>query len=109
MAVQFIQAVGAGASWDWVTLLDNVSVTYLTSGVTNVLAPEIQNGAIFTAIVETNGAPATAATGTVLFETNTVTQSSGPVSGGMARRLGHRPQLLQHKRNYRPHHYYQRK
>jgi hypothetical protein len=84
MAVQFIQAVGAGPGWDWVTLVDDVSVTYLTTGPTNMIAATVQDGAIFTATIETNGVAATAATGSVLFETNTVSQSTGTVGGGVA-------------------------
>jgi hypothetical protein len=82
MAVTFIQAVGSGPSWDWVTLIDDVSVTYPTTGPTNVLAATVQAGAVFTATILTNGVTATAATGSVEFLTNSVAQSSGTVGSG---------------------------
>ena len=72
MAINFIQAVGAGASSDWVTLIDDVSITYPTTGPTNVLAATVQAGAVFTATILTNGVTATAATGNVEFLTNSV-------------------------------------
>jgi hypothetical protein len=84
MAINFIQAVGAGASWDWVTLIDDVSVTYPTTGPTNVLAATVQAGAVFTATILTNGVTATAATGNVTFLTNSVLQSAGAVGSGIA-------------------------
>jgi hypothetical protein len=84
MAINFIQAVGAGASWDWVTLIDDVSATYPTTGPTNVLAATVQLGAVFTATIQTNGVTATAATGSVAFLTNSVAQSTGTVGSGTA-------------------------
>lgn len=84
MGVQFIQAIGAGPGWDWVTLIDDVSVIYPTTGPTNVLAATVQSGAVFTATIQTNGVTATAATGSVAFQTNSAAQSTGLVSSGVA-------------------------
>jgi hypothetical protein len=84
MAVNFIQAVGAGASYDWVTLIDDVSITYPTTGPTNVLTPTVQAGAIFTATIQTNGVTATAASGNVEFLINNVAQSTEAVASGVA-------------------------
>jgi len=84
MVIRFIQAIGAGASWDWVTLIDDVSVTYPAPGPTNVLAATVQSAAVFTATVQTNGVTATAATGSVAFQTNSVAQSTGIVESGIA-------------------------
>jgi len=84
MSINFIEAIGAGNSWDWVTLIDNIQVDYGISGPTNVLAATVQAGAVFTATVETNGVTAAAATGSVAFETNSVAESAGIVNSGMA-------------------------
>lgn len=84
MGVQFIQAIGAGPGWDWVSLIDDVSVTYPTTGPTNVLTATVQAGAVFTAAIQTNGVTATAATGSVAFQTNSVAQSTGLVGSGIA-------------------------
>lgn len=84
MSINFIEAVGAGNGWDWVTLIDNIRVDYGIPGPTNVLAASVQAGAVFTATVETNGETATAATGSVAFETNNVAESSGIVNNGVA-------------------------
>ncbi|HTV63463.1 MAG TPA: Ig-like domain-containing protein, partial [Verrucomicrobiae bacterium] len=84
MSINFIEAVGAGNGWDWVTLIDNIQVDYEIPGPTNVLAATVQAGAVFTATVETNGVTATAATGSVAFETNSVAESAGIVNSGIA-------------------------
>ncbi len=80
--VYFIQAIGAGASWDWVTLIDNVSVSGSTAGATNVLSTSVQRGVALTAIVQTNGVTASAATGNIKFQTNSVGLSTNGVSAG---------------------------
>jgi hypothetical protein len=84
MSINFIQAMGAGNGWDWVTLIDNIQVDYNLPGPTNVLTPTVQSGAVFTATIQTNGVTATAATGNVTFFTNTVAQSVGGVVSGIA-------------------------
>ena len=85
MELYFIQAVGAGPSWDWVTLLDDVSVQATsTFGPTNILSPVVQSGVGFVATVETNGVPAPLATGTVAFATNGVGFNTNGVAGGIA-------------------------
>jgi hypothetical protein len=84
MSINFIEAIGAGNGWDWVTLIDNVQVDYGIPGPTNVLAATVEAGAVFTATVETNGVVATAATGSVGFETNSVAESTGIVNNGIA-------------------------
>ncbi len=85
MRLFFIQAVGAGASWDWVTLLDDISVNAIaTAGPTNELSPIVQTGTTFTATVQTNGLTAFDATGTVTFKTNAVQLSVNAVAGGSA-------------------------
>jgi hypothetical protein len=84
MNINFIEAIGAGNGWDWVTLIDNLQVDYDIPGPTNVLAATVQAAAIFTATIETNGVEATAATGSVVFETNSVAQSAGIVNNSIA-------------------------
>ena len=84
MSINFIQAMGAGSGWDWVTLIDNIQVGYNLPGPTNVLAATVQSGAIFTATVQTNGITATDATGNVEFLVNSVDQSTGAVGSGVA-------------------------
>ena len=84
MSVNFIEALGAGNGWDWVTLIDNIQVDYAIPGPTNILAAAVQAGAVFTATVETNGVTATAATGSVVFQTNSVAESTGIVGNGIA-------------------------
>ena len=84
MSINFIEAIGAGNGWDWVTLIDNIQVDREIPGPTNVLAASVQAGAVFTATVETNGEAATAATGSVAFETNSVAESTGIVNDGIA-------------------------
>jgi hypothetical protein len=49
-----------------------------------VLSPIVQNGAVFTGTVNTNGVTATAATGNISFQTNSVGQSTGIVASGSA-------------------------
>jgi hypothetical protein len=85
MNVFFMQAVGAGASWNWVTLIDDVTVHSTTTlGSVNVLTPVVKSGASFTATVMTNGVTATAASGTVTFKTNSVQLSANGLSVGVA-------------------------
>jgi hypothetical protein len=84
ISINFIQAMGAGNGWDWVTLIDNIDVAAAIPGPTNVLAATVQSGAVFTAAVLTNGVAAGDASGTVFFQTNSVGQSSGVVAAGVA-------------------------
>jgi hypothetical protein len=85
MNVFFMQAVGAGASWNWVTLIDDVTVHSTTTfGSVNVLTPVVKSTASFTATVLTNGVTATAASGTVTFRTNSVQLSANGLSLGAA-------------------------
>jgi hypothetical protein len=66
-------------------LVDDASLAATTPGGTiNVLSPTVQSGAVFTATVQTNGVPATAASGNVTFQTNSVAQSTGLVADGSA-------------------------
>jgi hypothetical protein len=84
MQVQFLEAVGGGAHW--VTLIDNVKFSAVaTIGSTNVLAPTLQLGAVFTGTVISNGvATATSASGTITFLTNNVGLSTNTVALGSA-------------------------
>jgi hypothetical protein len=84
MRIDFIYAIGSGNGWDLVTLLDNIQVDYPLPGPTVVLTPTVQSGAIFTATVQTNEVTATGASGFVYFQINSVAQSAGMVSGGIA-------------------------
>lgn len=85
MIVGFLEAVGAGPTDHWITLVDNVTVSALaTIGSTNVLSPTRQLGAVFTGTVQTNGVTATAATGTITFQTNSVQLSADTVAAGSA-------------------------
>ena len=84
MSVNFIEALGAGNGWDWVTLIDNIQVDYGIPGPTNILAATVQAGANFTATIETNGMTAAAATGSVVFQVNSVAESTGIVDSGIA-------------------------
>src|ERR1039458_9939307 len=66
-------------------LVDDASLAGTTpGGAINVLSPTVQSGAVFTATVQTNGVTATAASGNVTFQTNSVAQSTGLVAGGSA-------------------------
>ena len=66
-------------------LVDDVSLaTTSPSGSPTVIAATVQSGAVFTATVQTNGVTASTATGTVAFKTNSVAQSTGTVSTGVA-------------------------
>ena len=66
-------------------LIDDASLAGTTpTGAINVLTPTIQNGAVFTATVRTNGVTASAALGTISFKTNSVAQSAGTVMNGSA-------------------------
>jgi hypothetical protein len=77
--------VGGGNSFDWVTLLDDVTMHALsTFGATNVLPATVRLGATFTATVDTNGVPAALASGSVTFLTNGVLSGMGAVSAGIA-------------------------
>jgi hypothetical protein len=83
--IGFLQAVGAGGSDHWISLMDNVRISALaTVAGINVLSPTVQLGAGFTATVQTNGVTATAATGTVTFKTNSVQLSVNTVAAGSA-------------------------
>ncbi len=83
--VQIISVTGAVLGDSGGVLVDDVSLsTTSASGSPSVIASTVQSGAVFTATVNTNGMPATAATGTVAFKTNTVAQSVGTVATGAA-------------------------
>lgn len=84
MSINFIQAIGAGNGWNWVTLIDNIKVGYSIPGPTNVLTATVQPGAVFAATIMTNGVTATAASGSVVFQTNSIAQSTGIVASGVA-------------------------
>jgi hypothetical protein len=85
MTIGFLQAVGAGPTDHWITLVDHVTASAVaTVGSTNVLSATRQLGAIFTGTVKTNGVTATAATGTITFQTNSVLLSSNTVAAGSA-------------------------
>ncbi len=84
MSINFIQAIGAGNGWNWITLIDNIKVGYALPGPTNVLTATVQPGAVFTATIMTNGVTATAASGNVAFQTNSIAQSTGIVASGVA-------------------------
>jgi len=85
MTIGFLEAVGAGPTDHWITLVDNVRVSALaTVGSTNVLSPTRQLGAVFTGTVQTNGVTATAASGTITFRTNSVQLSANTVAAGSA-------------------------
>jgi hypothetical protein len=65
-------------------LLDDFTLSGTTpTGSINVLVPTIQNGAVFTATVRTNGSTAAGVSGTITFKTNSVLQSSGLVVSGV--------------------------
>ena len=49
MELYFIQAIGAGNGWDWVSLIDDIQASYSLPGPTNVLVATVQAGAVFTA------------------------------------------------------------
>jgi fibronectin type 3 domain-containing protein len=85
MIIGFLEAVGAGPTDHWITLVDNVTVSALaTISSTNVLAPARQLGAVFTGTVQTNGVTAAVATGTITFQTNSVLLSANSVAAGSA-------------------------
>lgn len=83
--IGFLEAVGAGPTDHWITLVDNVRLSALaTIGSTNVLTATRQLGATFTGTVQTNSVTATAATGTITFKTNSVQLSANTVAAGSA-------------------------
>ena len=83
--IQIVGLTGADVGAYGGVLIDDVSLTTTTpTGATTVLAATVQPGAVFTATVQTNGVTATAATGTVSFQTNNVAQSTGIVGSGTA-------------------------
>jgi fibronectin type 3 domain-containing protein len=85
MIIGFLQAVGAGPSDHWISLVDNVRVSALaTVGGVNVLTPTLQLGASFTGTVQTNGVTATAASGTISFQTNSTQLSVNTLAAGGA-------------------------
>jgi hypothetical protein len=85
MIVGFLEAVGAGPTDHWITLVDNVTVSALaTVGSTNVLTPTRQLGAVFTGTIQTNGVTAIAATGAITFQTNSAALSTNTVAAGSA-------------------------
>ncbi len=83
--ILFIQAVGGGNSFDWVTLIDDVTVNATTTfGSTNILSPTLSPGAAFTGTVLTNGVVAGLASGTITFQTNSAGLSVNTVAAGSA-------------------------
>jgi fibronectin type 3 domain-containing protein len=83
--ILFIQAVGGGNSFDWVTLIDDVTLNATTTfGATNILSATRQLGATFTGTVQTNGVTAGLASGTITFLTNNVGLSMNTVGAGSA-------------------------
>lgn len=85
LIIGFLEAVGAGPTDHWITLVDNVTVSALaTIGSTNVLTATRQLGAAFTGTVQTNGVTATVATGTITFQTNSASLSTNTVAAGSA-------------------------
>lgn len=83
--ILFIQAIGGGNNFNWVTLVDNLTVNSLYSFAgTNVLSPTIKLGAVFIGTVKTNGVTAMGASGTITFLTNNVTLSANTVATGTA-------------------------
>ena len=83
MNIEFLEAVGGGGHW--VTLFDNVRVNATAGiGATNILSPTIQLGDVFTGTVLTNGAPATSASGSITFLTNSVLLSTNTLALGAA-------------------------
>lgn len=83
--MMFIQALGAGNNFNWVSLIDNLTVNSLYSFAgTNVLTPVLKLGAVFTGTVKTNGVTATGTSGTITFYTNNVTLSTNSVAAGSA-------------------------
>jgi hypothetical protein len=82
--VQVLAATGGIAGDYGGVLIDDVSLTTTTPGTPTVIASTVQSGAVFNATVQTNGVTAAAATGTVAFKTNSVSQSTGTVASGVA-------------------------
>ncbi len=83
--IQIFGASGGIAGDFGGVLIDDVSMTGTTAtGSINTLSPSVQNGAVFTATVRTNGVTAVGASGNVQFKTNTVNQSLTFVTGGVA-------------------------
>ncbi|HVU27181.1 MAG TPA: hypothetical protein VHG71_05535 [Verrucomicrobiae bacterium] len=83
--IQIQGATGAILNGSGGVLIDDVSLTTTTpTGATDILSPTVQNGAVFTGVVQTNGVTATAASGTITFQTNGVVQSAGTVGNGTA-------------------------
>lgn len=83
--IQIFGNTGAVANGFGAVEIDDVSLTTTTAnGPTDVLSPTVQNGAVFTGIVETGGAAATAASGTLTFFTNGLTQSQQTLVSGSA-------------------------
>jgi hypothetical protein len=83
--IQIHGATGAVPNGFGGVLIDDASLVATTpTGPTNVLSPIVQNGAVFTGTVNTNGVTATAATGNISFQTNSVGQSTGIVASGSA-------------------------
>jgi len=84
-SIEFYVANGGIANDYGGVLIDDVSLsTTSPSGSPTVIPSTVQAGAVFTATVQTNGVTATAATGTVAFQINSVAQSTGTVAGGTA-------------------------
>ena len=83
--IQIIGVTGAVEGGYGEVLVDDVSLasSSLTGG-PNILTPTVQSESAFTATIKTNGVTATAATGTVLFKTNSVQLSLNAVASGMA-------------------------
>jgi hypothetical protein len=85
MAIGFLEAVGGGPGDHWISLVDNVRISALaTVASTNILSPTLHLGAAFVGTVQTNGVTATAATGTITFQTNSTQLSVNNVATGSA-------------------------
>jgi hypothetical protein len=66
-------------------LIDDVSLSGTTpTGAINILPATVRDAALFMGTINANGGTANAATGTIIFKTNNVVQSSGTVAGGTA-------------------------
>ena len=83
--VQFFVATGADVADFGGDLIDDVSLTTTSpTGTPAVIPSTVNPGAVFTAIIRTNGVTATEATGKVTFKTNNVVLSTGTVTFGSA-------------------------
>ena len=83
--IDFFAATGGIANDFGGVLIDDASLAATTPGGTiNIIPATVQTGGVFTAIVQTNGVTATAASGSVTFQTNGIVQSTGLLTSGVA-------------------------